>query len=178
MNSTLGSVVPLAMFNRLLGKGWSDLDDFFRPPWNFDSDGMLKNSPVACLREFRITPIADFGLFWPRLTSFFLAHFFPLSATTSHVQQSNNNARRTFELPTITPKFGLKCDIVGQKSGPKLFGNFRQKADQTSGQNILNQNKQIAKISFILLELQEWKVQICVQPNFPHYNSDTGNSLS
>ena len=32
-------------FNRLLGNGWSDLDDFFcRPPGNFNSDKKVKKS--------------------------------------------------------------------------------------------------------------------------------------
>ena len=31
------------VFNRKLGNGWSDLDDLFgRPPWNFDSDKIVK----------------------------------------------------------------------------------------------------------------------------------------
>ena len=35
-------------FNRLLGNGWLDLDDFLgRPPWYFDSDEI---SPMARLR--------------------------------------------------------------------------------------------------------------------------------
>ena len=38
-------------FNRLLGNGWLDLDDFLgRPPWNFDSDEMLKKSALWHVR--------------------------------------------------------------------------------------------------------------------------------
>ena len=35
------------VFNRLLGIGWSDLDDFFgRAPWNFNSGEMVKKSAL------------------------------------------------------------------------------------------------------------------------------------
>ena len=35
------------VFNRLLGNGWSDLDDFYgRPLWNFDSAEMLEKSAL------------------------------------------------------------------------------------------------------------------------------------
>ena len=38
-------------FNRLLGNGWLDLNDFLgRPQWNFDSDEMLKKSALWHVR--------------------------------------------------------------------------------------------------------------------------------
>ena len=38
-------------FNRFLGNSWSDLDDFFgRPPWNFNSDKMVKKISPSVLR--------------------------------------------------------------------------------------------------------------------------------
>ena len=53
-----------SFFNRSLGNGWLDLDDFFgRPSWNFISDEMVK-SPLARLhapaQKFRILRKADF----------------------------------------------------------------------------------------------------------------------
>ena len=53
-------------FNRLLGIGWKDLDDLFgRPPWNFNSNKMVKKSALwhVCTRKIHNTLKADFCLF-------------------------------------------------------------------------------------------------------------------
>ena len=66
-NLRIGMFNGELVFNRLPGNGWSDLDDFFgRPPWNFNSDEMLKNQPSDT--SARIVHIGDFGQIWLILT--------------------------------------------------------------------------------------------------------------
>ena len=43
--------------------------------------------------------------------------------------------------------FGKKCDLkVAKKSGHILFGHFRQKADEISGQNIPNPKNRLKQM--------------------------------
>ena len=64
------------------------------------------------------------------------------------------------------PKILLKMWQGGPKKQPIFFSPFRQKVDFTSWQNIPSPKNWLPK-SFFLLELQEFEVRICVQPNFP-----------
>ena len=82
-------------FNKLLSNSWSNLNDFNgRPPWNSNSDRMLKNQPCStfvgtCVRKKRISCIADFGQFWPtgpKVLRFFM-DFFLLMNQLDHMDQ-------------------------------------------------------------------------------------------
>ena len=101
------------VFNRLLGNGWSDLNDFFgRPPCNFDSNKMgrggegggksainTKFSKFCIIMQIckilhmcNICILLNLAYFGPDLLRFFLAHFSPFSASTSHVQARDHSA--------------------------------------------------------------------------------------
>ena len=102
--------------------GWSDLDDFFgRPPWNFDSDEMLKKARLRA----RAKKIALRVYFLPKCASVFR------SGNTWNFQGFISKARGTFEpknllaLPPKTPKFGQKRALGGPKMGQKVcFAQF------------------------------------------------------
>ena len=108
-------------FNRLLGNGLSDLNDFYgRFPRNFNSDEMLKKiSPLARLRPraciFCITGTADFSLFWPKLASgIFGGTFFSFGVINFKFWVIDQQCWGTFEIMPITPKFCQKYDMRGR----------------------------------------------------------------
>ena len=108
------------VFNRKLGNGWSDLDDFFgRPPWNFDSDKMVKKSAIqhVCKRVrakwhylLRVSRIlVDFGRFLP--------------------QSASVSAMENFSLWWETPEtFKDQSSRLGYKNTPQIFSAYFQNA--------------------------------------------------
>ena len=105
------------VFNRLLGNGWSNLDDFFgRSHEILIPMKWWKNQPSST--KFCITRIADFRQFWPVLAQisfgFCEGNFFPVRGNTWNFQGSISTARATFEpgyhsrSHYITPFFGQK----------------------------------------------------------------------
>ena len=88
-----------------------------------------KINPPACLRALArklcITWIADFG---PNVSCFFLAHFF---SSYEHINmklsginrqcKGNNWAKNSSQLPSITPFFGYKHPLGGQKFLVAIF---------------------------------------------------------
>ena len=69
-----------SVFIKLFWNGWSNLNDSFGRPHEISFRlKCWKNQPSSTsARNFWITRIADFGLFWPKCASVFVGDFFPL----------------------------------------------------------------------------------------------------
>ena len=105
------------------GNGWLDLDVFWQTPMKLE---FRWNAALRAKFALRAQPILA------QMSLVFLAHFFPLSATTSHVQGSISNASLALlrehlnqKVTRITPKFGPKrawtVTARGSKNGSIFF---------------------------------------------------------
>ena len=140
---------------------------FGRPPWNFDSDEMLKKSYLARARacNIRITRLADFGQFWPKCASVsVMANFsscvgVQINFRDQSTMQGEHFRPKKHEIQSITPKFGQKYGPVAKK----ISAIFVKRPIKPLGK-IFRTQKTDCNFFLFFSELQELEARNRVQP--------------
>ena len=102
------------------------------PPCNFDSNKMGRGEGgggksaintkfskfciIMQICKILYNYIIEFGLYWPRFASFFLAHFSPFNASTSHVQARDHSATGPNGIPRFfeNPDPGILKNLISR----------------------------------------------------------------
>ena len=156
------------VFDRLLGNGWSDLDDFFRQKfwfrWNAEEIiSLARLRARAC--NIRITRLADFGQFWPKCASVsVMANFsscvgVQINFRGQSTMQGEHFRPKNHEIQSITPKFGQKYGPVAKK----ISAIFVKRPIKPLGK-IFRTQKTDCNFFLFFSELQELEVRNRVQP--------------